>query len=148
MLSVSAHNPRSLPECRFLGPDSSISTLRMLWGRNCKKWMEEKPFVDNLAYVFGFQLPKPPEIVQRDNEAECGICYSQCLPLDDEVEGNRWCGIDYTCDNSKCSRGFHNLCLVEWLRSISTTRQSFDVLFGNCPYCCEPIAVKLYRRNK
>ena len=30
---------------------------------------------------------------------------------------------DRVCDNGNCGRPFHTNCLVEWLRSITTTRQ-------------------------
>lgn len=43
--------------------------------------VKEKSFADNLACILEFQLPNPPQTVQRDNEAECGICYAQYLPL-------------------------------------------------------------------
>nr|CAB3493401.1 unnamed protein product [Digitaria exilis] len=56
------------------------------------------------------------------------------------------CATDYTCENPSCSRAFHSICLRDWLRSITTTRQSFDVLFGNCPYCSDPVAVKVADR--
>ncbi|XP_031384766.1 E3 ubiquitin-protein ligase FANCL isoform X2 [Punica granatum] len=148
LVSISAHDPRSLPECRFLGPNSCISAMKLIWSRNSRKWTKGKSFADNLTCMLEFQLPKAPDIVQTNDEVECGICYAQYLPLGDELEAKRECGIDYRCDNANCSRGFHSICLVEWLRSISTTRQSFDVLFGNCPYCSEAIAVKLNNGKK
>ncbi|CAN0864986.1 E3 ubiquitin-protein ligase FANCL [Linum grandiflorum] len=55
---------------------------------------------------------------------------------------------DYTCENTNCSRAFHSVCLGDWLRSITTTRQSFDVLFGNCPYCSDPVAIKIVDASK
>ncbi|XWS33439.1 hypothetical protein CRYUN_Cryun22dG0083000 [Craigia yunnanensis] len=35
---------------------------------------------------------------------------------------------DYTCENNSCSKAFHSMCLVDWLRSITTTRQ-LDVMW-------------------
>ncbi|KAK3426359.1 hypothetical protein EUGRSUZ_F02827 [Eucalyptus grandis] len=119
MLSISAQNPKTVPE------------------------MPEKPFRDNLVCIFGFELPKGPDTEKDEQQVECGICYAQHLPIEDELGTKSGCATDYQCDNANCSRAFHSLCLIDWLRSITTTRQSFDVLFGSCPYCSEPIAVKI-----
>uniref|UniRef100_A0A5B6YLT7 E3 ubiquitin-protein ligase FANCL n=2 Tax=Davidia involucrata TaxID=16924 RepID=A0A5B6YLT7_DAVIN len=143
VLFINANDPRSLPECRFMGSDLKVNSSRRIWRRNCKRWMKDKPFPENLAIVLETQLPGPPNVQQNDRQVECGICYAQCLPVDDELGARSGSGTDYTCDNNNCKRAFHSLCLGDWLRSITTTRQSFNVLFGNCPYCSEPIAVKI-----
>ncbi|XP_012079473.2 E3 ubiquitin-protein ligase FANCL isoform X2 [Jatropha curcas] len=143
MLFISAKDPRSLPECRFLGPDTIVNNLRKLWQRNSKQWKKDRTFLENLASVLETQLPKPPNIHKNDLQFECGICYAECLPIDDEFGPRSGTRTDYMCDNSNCNRAYHSVCLRDWLRSITTTRQSFDVLFGNCPYCSEPVAVKI-----
>jgi hypothetical protein len=43
--------------------------------------------------------------------------------LDDELRDKSGTGTDYTCDNTSCKRAFHSICLMDWLRSITTTRQ-------------------------
>ncbi|RXH75500.1 hypothetical protein DVH24_030221 [Malus domestica] len=63
--------------------------------------------------------------------------------VDDELRDKSGTGTDYAFDNTRCNKAFHSICLVDWLRSITTRRQSFDVLFGSCPYCSEPVAVKI-----
>ncbi|XP_024931867.1 uncharacterized protein LOC107424969 isoform X5 [Ziziphus jujuba] len=143
MLSINASDPRSLPEIRFLGSGPSVNVMRKTWQKNSKRWKKEKPFLENLASLLETHLPGPPDVLKRDQQVECGICYAQNLPIDDELGNKSGCGTDYTCDNTNCSRAFHSICLGDWLRSITTTRQSFNVLFGNCPYCSEPIAVKI-----
>ena len=45
------------------------------------------------------------------------------------------------CPNPKCARPYHGRCLREWLLSVSTSRQSFRTIFGDCPYCSQPITV-------
>ncbi|KAM1315333.1 hypothetical protein ACFX10_018922 [Malus domestica] len=96
------------------------------------------------------QLPTPPDVEKNDQMVECGICYAQSLPIgksfsnvDDELRDKSGTGTDYAFDNTSCNKAFHSICLVDWLRSITTRRQSFDVLFGSCPYCSEPVAVKI-----
>ncbi|KAI3798954.1 hypothetical protein L1987_34241 [Smallanthus sonchifolius] len=147
MVFIRANEPRSLPECRFLGSDKNVNLLRDKWHRNCNKWSKDKLFAENLANLLEFQLPGPPGVEKNDQPIECGICYSQFLPVDDELGPKSGGRTDYTCENSTCSKAFHSVCLGDWLRSITTTRQSFDVLFGNCPYCSQPVAVKIGTRK-
>lgn len=147
LLHVDAHKPSSLPECRFLGTDGKLDRLIMNWRKNRKKWSAEKKFHENLATVLDFALPPPPSVsIKDDEQADCGICYAKHLPNDDELGTHSGCATDYTCENPSCSRAFHSVCLRDWLRTITMTRQSFDVLFGNCPYCSEPVAVKITDR--
>ncbi|WCJ32076.1 E3 ubiquitin-protein ligase FANCL [Euphorbia peplus] len=143
MLFLDAKDPRSLPECRFLGPDPNLNSLRKLWLRNRNEWMENRTFVENLESILETELPKPLDVQKSGQQMECGICYAQRLPIDEELGLRSGTETDYTCDNSNCNRAFHSVCLGDWLRSITTTRQSYNVLFGNCPYCSEPVAVKM-----
>ncbi|KAJ0704048.1 putative chromatin regulator PHD family [Helianthus annuus] len=147
ILNTRVNDPRSLPECRFLGLDENVNLLRDKWRRNCNKWSKDKLFAENLATLLEFQLPGPPGVEKNDQQIDCGICYSQFLPVDDELGPKSGSKTDYTCENTTCSKAFHSVCLGDWLRSITTTRQSFDVLFGNCPYCSQPVAVKIGARK-
>ncbi|XP_057976017.1 uncharacterized protein LOC131163418 isoform X4 [Malania oleifera] len=143
-LSINTKDPRSLPECRFMGSDFMVNSLRKMWRRNSKRWINEKLPSENLVNVLEIQLPRPQHVQNNNHlQVECGICYAQHLPFDDELGAKSGSGTDYTCDNINCRRNFHSICLGDWLRSITTTRQSFNVLFGNCPYCSEPVAVKI-----
>ncbi|KAI3451883.1 hypothetical protein Pfo_008548 [Paulownia fortunei] len=143
ILSVNVNDPPSLPECRFLGSDTMVNFMRDIWKGNCKRWAKDKSFPENLARVFDTQLPQPPHVLKNEEQVECGICYAQYLPTDDELGAKSGSATDYTCENGNCNRAFHSVCLGDWLCSITTTRKSFDVLFGNCPYCSDPIAVKI-----
>ncbi|KAK9285902.1 hypothetical protein L1049_025103 [Liquidambar formosana] len=147
-LHINADDPRSLPECRFMGSNPMANSLRKIWRMNSKRWMKDQPLPDNLASVLETQLPGPPSDRKNDRQVECGICYAQCLPIDNELGAKSGSGTDYTCDNTNCSKAFHSVCLGDWLHSITTTRQSFNVLFGNCPYCSEPVAVKINDAKK
>uniref|UniRef100_A0A1D1Y2S0 E3 ubiquitin-protein ligase FANCL n=1 Tax=Anthurium amnicola TaxID=1678845 RepID=A0A1D1Y2S0_9ARAE len=140
---INPKKPRSLPECRFFGPDLLTDSLRKSWKRNSQRWINIKPFPENLETLLGVALPAPPVTLKDNEQAECGICYVNFLPNDDELGAKSGSAVDYTCDNPNCSKSFHTICLRDWLRSITTTRQSFDVLFGKCPYCSEAVAVKL-----
>ncbi|AED98097.1 FANCL C-terminal domain [Arabidopsis thaliana x Arabidopsis arenosa] len=147
IVHIDFKDPKSLPESRFIGPVPSathMNNLHMLWRRNCKRWSNERSFPENLECILGTELPKPLGLQVEDDQqqVECGICYAQFLPTDEELGARSGTRTDYTCENISCNKSFHSLCLTDWLRSITTTRQSFDVLFGNCPYCSDPVAVK------
>ena len=148
MLSINVNDPRSLPECRFMGSDPIVNSLRKKWTRNSKRWVKDKSLVENLDSALETSLPGPPDVHKNEQQVECGICYAQFLPIDEELGAKSGSGTDYTCENTSCSRAFHSVCLGDWLRSITTTRQSFNVLFGNCPYCSDPVAVKISDTRK
>ncbi|MCL7026219.1 hypothetical protein MKW94_005079 [Papaver nudicaule] len=143
VLAINVYDPRSLPECRLLGPEATTDNLRKRWKRNCTRWTKDKSIGENLENLMETSLPGPRQSIMEDQQVECGICYAHCLPVNDELGAKSGSGSDYTCDNGSCRRAFHSVCLGDWLRSITTTRQSFDVLFGNCPYCLGPVAVKV-----
>ncbi|GMI67996.1 hypothetical protein like AT5G65740 [Hibiscus trionum] len=143
LLSININDPRSLPECRFMGSGNVVNSLRKTWKRNVDRWVRDNAFLENLECLLNIQLPRPADEEKNNHLDECGICYAQYLPIGDEHGPKTGNATDYTCENNSCSKAFHSMCLVDWLRSITTTRQSFNVLFGNCPYCSEPIAVKI-----
>ncbi|KAE8715758.1 Zinc ion binding, putative isoform 2 [Hibiscus syriacus] len=157
ILSISINDPRSLPECRFMGSGIVVNSLRKTWKRNVDKWyalesrilnfalvkVRDNAFLENLECLLNTQLPRLADEEKNNHLDECGICYAQYLPIGDEHTSNSGIATDYICENNSCSKAFHSMCLVDWMRSITTTRQSFNVLFGNCPYCSEPNAVKI-----
>ncbi|KMZ64332.1 Ubiquitin ligase protein FANCL [Zostera marina] len=151
LLSVNPYKPRSLPKCRFLGPDNGLVDLMIKkWKKNSHKWNNSKTISENFTTLLEITFPGPSNVnamEEDDKEIECGICYAQHLPVDDELKRHSGAQPDYICDNSNCNRVFHTICLKDWLRSITTTRRSFDILFGNCPYCSDPVAVKVNDNN-
>ena len=46
---------------------------------------------------------------------------------------------DFICNT--CGQAFHQLCVSDWLQSVPSTRRSFNMLFGSCPYCNAPVSV-------
>ncbi|KAL0863184.1 hypothetical protein Bca101_042302 [Brassica carinata] len=145
---INFNDPKSLPECRFIGPEpTAVNNLLMIWRRNSKKWSKEKSFLENLECILGTELPKPPGFLHVEDDHHQFTDFSLTLK-DEELGARSGTRTDYTCENISCNKSFHSLCLTDWLRSITTTRQSFDVLFGNCPYCSDPVAVKINNMNK
>lgn len=145
-LTVDPSAPRSIPECRFFGSDMAVAPLRKKLNNNIRKWNMDRYLTDNLMEVLEMSFPSRQDTAHEDISVGCGICYAFRLSDDDPTNNNfgkEGSIPDRACDNGNCGKPFHTNCLVEWLRSITTTRQSFDVLFGSCPYCSHPIAVKI-----
>ncbi|KAG0428715.1 hypothetical protein HPB47_024306 [Ixodes persulcatus] len=82
----------------------------------------------NLSALLGFKMPSRENATSEEVDCACGICYS--FLLDGAVP-------DKLCQNSRCSRPFHQSCLSEWMRSLPMVRQNFNMFFGECPYCSE-----------
>ena len=118
-----------------------------------KRWSGERSIRENLELWLGSPLPSPLSTEKSDYLVECGICYSHRLPMmseeedentNDEEEGPL---PEEKCSNSNCNRYYHESCLFEWLHSLPTARVSFDRIFGNCPYCCESVSVKVLNQS-
>uniref|UniRef100_A0A8C5ASD1 FA complementation group L n=1 Tax=Gadus morhua TaxID=8049 RepID=A0A8C5ASD1_GADMO len=88
----------------------------------------------NLQDVLEIEFPSPATHEKSSFSAECGICYAYRLEtaIPDQV-----------CNDPRCGQPFHQACLYEWLRALPSSRQSFSVVFGECPYCSKPITVKM-----
>lgn len=118
---------------------------------------DDTPYT-NLKRLLGQELvPKAGadgKSQDTQSDIECGICYAYKILHPKHSHQVP----DAVCANYQCNRGFHPYCLYEvwitiqqklvttrthhtallqWLRSNPTTTRSFNVLFGNCPYCNE-----------
>jgi len=99
-------------------------------------------------------------------EVECAICYAYRLPQAsdaaksvDTTFGNigattagekRGRAViesssipDILCENVRCHRSFHVICLSQWLQGLPTASRSFGTIFGHCPYCFVPISAQM-----
>jgi E3 ubiquitin-protein ligase FANCL len=129
---------RAIPECRFLGSEAAVGPLRARLNENMSAWATGGDVLprENLEAVLGLALPPPPAKLaggeSQDLGLECGICYA--YRLEDRVP-------EVACDRVECTRPYHRACLVEWLKALPDTRQSFETLFGACPYCEHHISV-------
>ncbi|KAG2375094.1 hypothetical protein C9374_010098 [Naegleria lovaniensis] len=142
-LQIDPFKPRERPkDIKLLGSDSIISPLRLKMNQNRNKWDLNKLLRENLETVMEITFPAKkstdPNVMNTEEEysENCGVCYSYRMNM--KVP-------DKVCDNEKCGMPFHTECLVEWLRSIPGTHQSFDTMFGSCPYCSSPISVSIIK---
>ncbi|EDO38136.1 predicted protein [Nematostella vectensis] len=130
-VEVNPSYPRLLPE------DTSLESQHVVGECLCQKLRLSEPSVSvltNLENVMGVKFPSPSSSKKEDFSMECGICYA--YRLNDTIP-------DKACDDPRCGQPFHRDCLYEWLRSLPSSRQSFNMVFGECPYCSKPITVKM-----
>ncbi|KAJ8309595.1 hypothetical protein KUTeg_014469 [Tegillarca granosa] len=125
-ITVDPKHPRMLPECRFLGADHAVDPLKKNMNSNLHLWILENSLLDNLQLLLGVTFPSQDNSKKEEFSGECGICYS--YRLESEIP-------DEACNDTRCGQPFHRSCLFEWLRALPSSRQSFNIIFGECPYC-------------
>eukprot|EP00474_Spongospora_subterranea_P000985 CRZ01443.1 hypothetical protein [Spongospora subterranea] len=135
LININPSAPFRFPECRFIGPESAVMPLMERLMLKSSDWDERLLPRENLEAILNLKLPAK-KVQGEDTEflLECGICYA---PEHDGVVADR------ICDNVRCGRPFHNSCLIEWLKAIPNSRQSFQTVFGSCPYCSTQITAAL-----
>ncbi|PSC68290.1 E3 ubiquitin-ligase FANCL [Micractinium conductrix] len=142
-LTLDPAAPGALPnDCRFMGSDRAVAPLRQRLHDNRGLWQEGRPLRGNLEAVLQLALPQRQGEDAEEASADCAICYAYRLLPAEGGAAEDGEAPDVNCDNAACGKPFHRRCLVEWLNSDQTTRQSFNTLFGACPYCSAPITVK------
>jgi len=114
------------------------------------RWKPDRSVLDNLDECCGATLPRrvpSDDGINASNEAgsrDCAICYSQELLVvntDGTEAGEAGRRPRIQCET--CQRLFHGVCLRKWLDSLLTSRISFDMVIGNCPYCKQPITAPM-----
>ncbi|KAJ1654071.1 hypothetical protein IWQ61_005936 [Dispira simplex] len=138
-ITLASHDPASPPLVRLYGSDLYTESIRERLRLGPHQWdVTNRSFCENFQTFLGVPLPSPVQGNTNEQTIECGICYS--YQVDDQVP-------DQMCSNDKCSQPFHGPCLVEWLRTDPSSRQSFSIIFGTCPYCSEEISVNVSLRR-
>lgn len=133
-ISVDPAHPRALPECKFLGSDQAIGPVKRNMNDNIQSWDEGHSLLENLQLLLGVAFPSPTNTKKEEFSVECGICYA--YRMEAEIP-------DEICNDTRCAQAFHKTCLIEWLRALPSSRQSFNTIFGNCPYCEKAMTVKM-----
>ncbi|XP_047459788.1 E3 ubiquitin-protein ligase FANCL isoform X2 [Mugil cephalus] len=160
-VEVDPRHPKMLPECCLLGAEhaweilssaqcshqdaaratlssfrdvTAVAPLRNKLNANMHMWNPDSSVLHNLRDVLEIEFPSPATHEKSSFSVECGICYSYRLEaaIPDQV-----------CNDPRCGQPFHQTCLYEWLRALPSSRQSFSIVFGECPYCSKPITVKM-----
>uniref|UniRef100_A0A674AEV7 FA complementation group L n=1 Tax=Salmo trutta TaxID=8032 RepID=A0A674AEV7_SALTR len=126
-VEVDTRHPKMLPECCLLGAEHGRSCFVSFRNPDCS-------ILQNLRDVLEIEFPSPATHEKSSFSAECGICYA--YRLESAIP-------DQVCNDPRCGQPFHQACLYEWLRGLPSSRQSFNIVFGECPYCSKPITVKM-----
>ena len=127
-IEVNPRKPRNVPKISFLGAELPSRELREVFNKNIRKWDFHVGLKENLQNALELELPKPEADEFKETDFECGICYLERFGSElPEIV----CG--------RCSKRFHRSCLIDWLRTRPDAEQSFQVVFGPCPYCNEQI---------
>ncbi|XP_075452326.1 E3 ubiquitin-protein ligase FANCL isoform X3 [Ascaphus truei] len=164
-IDVDPRHPTMLPECYFLGAEHehqmSLTSLgagpqnppqhreeteccsRQTGGegkfQHCAKFRDpENGLLQNLKDVLEIEFPSRSNLEKSDFSMDCGICYA--YRLDSAIP-------DQVCDDPRCGQPFHQACLYEWLRGLPSSRQSFNIIYGECPYCSKPITLKMSNKK-
>uniref|UniRef100_A0A8C5EZZ8 E3 ubiquitin-protein ligase FANCL n=1 Tax=Gouania willdenowi TaxID=441366 RepID=A0A8C5EZZ8_GOUWI len=133
-VELDPRHPKMLPDCCLLGPEHVVTPLRAKLNANMHLWNPDSSVLLNLRDVLEIEFPSSATHEKSSFNIECGICYSYHLEaaIPDQV-----------CNDPCCGQPFHQACLYEWLRALPSSRQSFSIVFGECPYCSKPITVKM-----
>ncbi|MEE6474704.1 hypothetical protein FKM82_010462 [Ascaphus truei] len=137
-IDVDPRHPTMLPECYFLGADHVVNPLRDKLNYNIHLWDPENGLLQNLKDVLEIEFPSRSNLEKSDFSMDCGICYA--YRLDSAIP-------DQVCDDPRCGQPFHQACLYEWLRGLPSSRQSFNIIYGECPYCSKPITLKMSNKK-
>ncbi|XP_064302933.1 E3 ubiquitin-protein ligase FANCL isoform X2 [Phalacrocorax carbo] len=132
-IEVDPQHPNMLPECYFLGADHVVNPLRIKLNSNMHLWDPEISLLQNLKDLLEIDFPSRAILEKSDFAKDCGICYAYRLA---------GATPDQVCDDPRCGQPFHQACLYEWLQGLPSSRQSFNVIFGECPYCNKPLTLK------
>ncbi|KTF90219.1 hypothetical protein cypCar_00027038, partial [Cyprinus carpio] len=159
-VQIDPRHPKMLPECCLLGAEHdcllTVLSAALLWhfferieirvvtplrnklNANMHLWNPDCSVLQNMTDVLEIEFPSPTTHEKSSFSVECGICYS--YRLESAIP-------DQVCNDPRCGQPFHQACLYEWLRGLPTSRQSFNIVFGECPYCSKPITVKMVTGN-
>uniref|UniRef100_A0A3P8SFZ8 FA complementation group L n=1 Tax=Amphiprion percula TaxID=161767 RepID=A0A3P8SFZ8_AMPPE len=117
-VEVDPRHPKMLPECCLLGAEHVVTPLRNKLNANMHLWNPDSSVLHNLRDVLEIEFPSPAT-------HEKSVCHTVApFPFQ-------------TCPFPS------RLPLGAWLRALPTSRQSFSIVFGECPYCSKPITVKM-----
>ncbi|CAJ0916319.1 unnamed protein product [Ranitomeya imitator] len=125
-IDLNPRHPTMLPECYFLGADHVVQPLKEKLNSNVHLWDPENGLLQNLKDILETDFPSKSEFAKSDFTMDCGICYA--YRLDSAIP-------DQVCNDPHCAQPFHQACLYEWLNGLPSSRQSFNIIYGECPYC-------------
>lgn len=133
-ITIDPSNPNVLPIIKFSGSDNEVKRQMDDVSNNIHKWDYDCSILENLKMLLNmYEFSEQESIEEKKaiiNNRECGICFS------DELS-------DKICNNEKCMKHFHSICLSKWLQTNTGNQVVFDHIYGTCPYCKEKISCSI-----
>jgi E3 ubiquitin-protein ligase FANCL len=136
-IEVSPRRPMSLPKVTFMGAEAATREMRTRFESQLGKWNPADSLKTNLEELLEVSLPRRDAEELAETDFDCGICYME--RLGSELP-------QVVCGNAKCGKRYHRSCLVDWLKT-RQAEQSFQVVFGTCPYCDQPLQCSISERD-
>ncbi|XP_056327434.1 E3 ubiquitin-protein ligase FANCL-like, partial [Danio aesculapii] len=130
-VQIDPRHPKMLPECCLLGAEHVVTPLRNKLNANMHLWNPDCTVLQNMKDVLEIEFPSPTthgkifQIKQHQHALKKLKCTKHIGP-------------------SKSNLIYLS---SQWLRGLPTSRQSFNIVFGECPYCSKPITVKMVTGN-
>ncbi|KAH0786481.1 E3 ubiquitin-protein ligase FANCL [Histomonas meleagridis] len=131
-LELSPKRPMHPPKVVFIGAEEQSQQMREKYQKG--KWRIDISLMKNIENILEMKLPKRDSEEMQETDFDCGICYLE--RLGGELP-------EIICGNPKCAKRFHRSCLSDWLRTKRDSEQSYQYIFGNCPFCSHPIQCSL-----
>ncbi|XP_014786459.2 E3 ubiquitin-protein ligase FANCL isoform X1 [Octopus bimaculoides] len=126
--------PQNFVQCHFIGAESVVDPLKKNLNANLQKWDMGINVLQNLENLLEIDFPSPAFTKKEEFLGECGICYSYRLGMELPCK---------VCESAQCGQPYHQSCLYEWLKTLPSSRYSYNMVFGECPICLKPLSVTI-----
>ncbi|KAI0223175.1 hypothetical protein L0F63_005393, partial [Massospora cicadina] len=142
-IEIDPVHPRAIPIFRLYGPNRRVQPLKANLEKNLSNWDHTLSPKVNLERALEISFRDPVAVGPNYNpNQECGICYSyRPLSQPQVSKGASNHSVAQTptlvCDNPSCNNVYHHSCLFESIKSLPSSRRSYKMWFGSCPYCNE-----------
>ncbi|KAG5325857.1 FANCL ligase, partial [Pseudoatta argentina] len=129
--------PTAAPTIQFSGSDNEVKRQMEDVSNNIHNWNPDCNILDNLRMLLNmYTFPEQQDSLNDSqgviSNRECGICFSETSETDELP--------NKICNNHKCMKHFHSVCLSKWLQTNAANQVVFSHIYGNCPHCKEDIA--------
>lgn len=157
VVTIDVSAPYKACDIQFIGPEATIRPWSERMYTHVGDWDTSKKPRENLEAILGISFPTPPAAAtaakrggeqegwQQEYVEECCICYAYRLEDEEGKEGGETPTLP--CENERCRRLFHPLCLRQWLQTLPDTKvlgghmAASHTLVGACPFCSDPISL-------
>lgn len=137
MMTLDLSYLSSVPNVKLVGCESEVLKYRENLSDRIQLWDCEYSLLHNLCLLLDInEFPQAPEKASEDenvgiiSDEECCICFEK--ECDNQLP-------NIICNNTRCRKNFHSICLRQWLESANGKITAFNQIHGECPHCHEKI---------